>query len=56
VDDHPSVFGHVPWARFRTTKGAMKMHTLLDSRGNIPSFVHVLDGKMHDGHALDLLP
>jgi hypothetical protein len=45
-----------PWARFRTTKGAVKMHTLLDLRGSIPSFVHVSDGKMHDGHALDLLP
>jgi hypothetical protein len=45
-----------PWARFRTAKGAVKMHTLLDLRGNIPSFVHVSDGKMHDGHALDLLP
>jgi hypothetical protein len=45
-----------PWARFRTTKGAVKMHTSLDLRGNIPSFVHVSGGKMHDGHALDLLP
>ena len=45
-----------PWARFRTTKAAVKMHTLLDLRGNIPSFIHVSDGKLHDGHALDLLP
>jgi len=45
-----------PWARFRVAKGAVKMHTLLDLRGNIPSFVHISDGKMHDGHALDLLP
>jgi hypothetical protein len=45
-----------PWAHFRTTKSAVKMHTLLDLRGSIPSFVHVSDGKMHDGHALDLLP
>ena len=44
-----------PWARFRTTKGAVKMHTLLDLRGNIPSFIHVSDGKLHDVHALDLL-
>jgi hypothetical protein len=44
-----------PWARFRTTKSAVKMHTLLDLRGNIPSFIHVSDGKMHDGHALDLV-
>jgi hypothetical protein len=45
-----------PWARFRLAKGAVKMHTLLDLRGNIPSFVHISNGKMHDGHALDLLP
>jgi Domain of unknown function (DUF4372)/Transposase DDE domain len=44
-----------PWAYFRTTKGAVKMHTLLDLRGNIPSFIHVSDGKLHDVHALDLL-
>jgi len=44
-----------PWARFRTTKAAVKMHTLLDLRGSIPSFIHVSDGKLHDVHALDLL-
>ena len=44
-----------PWAYFRTTKAAVKMHTLLDLRGNIPSFIHVSDGKLHDVHALDLL-
>ena len=44
-----------PWAHFRTTKAAVKMHTLLDLRGNIPSFIHVSDGKMHDTRALDLL-
>lgn len=44
-----------PWAHFRTTKAAVKMHTLLDLRGSIPSFVHISDGKMHDVHALDLL-
>ena len=44
-----------PWAHFRTTKSAVKMHTLLDLRGNIPSFIHVSDGKLHDVHALDLL-
>jgi Domain of unknown function (DUF4372)/Transposase DDE domain len=44
-----------PWAHFRTTKAAVKMHTLLDLRGNIPSFIHVSDGKLHDVHALDLL-
>ena len=45
-----------PWAPFRTTKAAVKMHTLLDLRGNIPSFIHVSDGKLHDVNALDLLP
>ena len=44
-----------PWAHFRTPKAAVKMHTLLDLRGNIPSFIHVSDGKLHDVHALDLL-
>ena len=44
-----------PWAHFRTTKAAVKVHTLLDLRGSIPSFIHVSDGKLHDIHALDLL-
>jgi len=44
-----------PWAHFRSTKAAVKMHTLLDLRGNIPSFIHISDGKMHDVHALDML-
>jgi len=44
-----------PWAHFRTAKAAVKMHTLLDLRGNIPSFIHISDGKLHDVHALDLL-
>ena len=44
-----------PWAHFRSTKAAVKMHTLLDLRGNIPSFIHISDGKAHDVHALDLL-
>jgi transposase len=44
-----------PWAHFRSTKAAVKMHTLLDLRGNIPSFIHISDGKLHDVHALDLL-
>ncbi|WP_428484488.1 IS4 family transposase [Rhodopila sp.] len=44
-----------PWAHFRATKSAVKMHTLLDLRGNIPSFIHISDGKLHDVHALDLL-
>ncbi len=44
-----------PWAHFRSTKAAVKMHTLLDLRGSIPSFIHVSVGKLHDVHALDLL-
>jgi hypothetical protein len=44
-----------PWAPFRSTKAAVKMHTLLDLRGAIPSFIHVSDGKLHDVNALDLL-
>jgi hypothetical protein len=45
-----------PWARFRRHKGAIKLHTLLDLRGNIPCFVHISHGKMHDVTALDQLP
>jgi hypothetical protein len=44
-----------PWAHFRSTKAAVKMHTLLDLRGSIPSFIHISNGKMHDVHALDML-
>jgi hypothetical protein len=44
-----------PWAHFRTTKAAIKLHTLLDLRGSIPTFIHISDGKMHDVHVLDLL-
>ena len=44
-----------PWALFRTTKSAVKMHTLLDLRGNIPSFVHISDGKLVDVKVLDIL-
>jgi len=44
-----------PWAHFRTTKAAVKMHTLLDLRGNIPSFIAISDGKLHDVNALDLV-
>ena len=44
-----------PWALFRSTKAAVKMHTLLDLRGAIPSFIHISKGKLHDVHALDLL-
>ena len=45
-----------PWARFRRRKAAIKLHTLLDLRGNIPSFILISSGKMHDIHALDQLP
>src|SRR6516165_7586500 len=49
-----SVFG---WAPFRSTEAAIKLHTLLDLRGNIPSFIHITDGKWHDVNILDhLLP
>ena len=44
-----------PWARFRRTKAAVKMHTLLDLRGNIPAFIHITDGKVHDVNVLDEL-
>src|SRR6266699_5062170 len=44
-----------PWADFRSTKAAVKMHTLLDLRGPIPSFIHISDGKMGDAAALDLI-
>lgn len=44
-----------PWAPFRRTKAAIKLHTLLDLRGSIPSFIHVSDGKLHDVNVLDLI-
>jgi hypothetical protein len=44
-----------PWAHFRSTKAAVKLHTLLDLHGSIPSFIHISDGKPHDVHALDML-
>jgi len=44
-----------PWARFRKNKGAVKLHTLLDLRGNIPSFIDITDGKVHDVNVLDIL-
>ena len=44
-----------PWALFRTSKSAVKMHTLLDLRGNIPSFIHISDGKLSDVNVLDVL-
>lgn len=46
-----------PWAKFRKQKGAIKLHTLMDLRGNIPSFIRITDGKVHDVKILDeLLP
>ncbi len=46
-----------PWAHFRRTKAAVKLHTLLDLRGNIPTFIRISDGKMHDVNVLDeILP
>ncbi len=44
-----------PWAPFRAKKAAIKLHTLLDLRGAIPSFIHISDGKLHDVNVLDLL-
>ena len=44
-----------PWARFRKNKAAVKLHTLIDLRGNIPCFIHITDGKVHDVNALDQL-
>jgi transposase len=44
-----------PWAPFRSTKAAVKLHTLIDLRGNIPSFIEITDGKVHDVNVLDLL-
>lgn len=45
-----------PWAKFRRTKSAVKLHTLLDLRGNIPTLVFITDGKVHDVNILDQLP
>jgi hypothetical protein len=44
-----------PWARFRQAKGAVKMHTLLNLQGNIPEFILISDGKLHDVNVLDYL-
>jgi hypothetical protein len=44
-----------PWAHFRQAKAAIKLHTLLDLRGNIPTFIHISDGKLHDVNVLDIL-
>lgn len=45
-----------PWAEFRTTKGAVKLHTLLDLRGAIPRFATISTGKLHDVNVLDGVP
>ena len=45
-----------PWAHFREAKGAVRLHTLLDLRGNIPSFIHISDGKLHEVNVLDIIP
>jgi hypothetical protein len=45
-----------PWAHFLRTKGAIKLHILLDLRGNIPSFIHISDGKLHEVNTLDIIP
>ncbi len=42
-----------PWARFRRRKAAVQLHTLLDLRGNIPAFLSITDGKVHDVNVLD---
>jgi hypothetical protein len=52
VDLCLSLFG---WAPFRSTKAAIKLHTLLDLRGAIPAFIHISDGKLHDVNVLDML-
>jgi len=44
-----------PWAKFRKNKGAVKLHTLIDLCGNIPVFIHITDGKVHDVNVLDVL-
>ena len=44
------------WAKFRQTKGAIKLHTLLDLRGPIPTFIHISDGKLHDVKVMDMIP
>ena len=48
-------FSVFPWALFRSTKSAVKLHTLLDLRENIPSFIHISEGKLHDVNALDMI-
>lgn len=44
-----------PWAPFRSTKAGVRLHTLLDLRGNIPAFIHISDGRTHEVNVLDML-
>ena len=48
-------FSVFPWANFRQSKAAVKRHTLLDFRGNIPTFIQISDGKLADVNVLDIL-
>lgn len=52
IDLRPSL---LPWAPFRSTTAAVKMHTLLELRGNIPSSIYISDGKLSDVNVLDLM-
>lgn len=45
-----------PWAEFRKHKGAIKLHTLMDLEGAIPTFIHISDGRLHDVNVLDMIP
>jgi len=49
------VFQYFPWVRFRITKSVVKLHALLDLRSNIPSFVDITEGKVHDVNVLDIM-
>jgi hypothetical protein len=44
-----------PWAKFRKSKGAVKLHTKMDAKTSIPDFIHISDGKMHDINVLDII-
>ena len=45
-----------PWAKFRTSKAAIKLHTLMDLEGSVPTFIHISEGRTHDVNVLDMLP
>ena len=53
IDLCPSLF---PWTHFRKTKGAIKLHALLDLHGKILTFLHISDGKLHDANVMNYLP